>query len=130
MMRNKQTILLDTNALINFLSGELLETNIVDGRRITVSEITEMEIQCNPALNSSERILLKEFLGECIIIRLNEEIKDLAVKIRLTTRMKLMDSIIAASAQWTKLVLVTGDEKFDTVKSIDIILLPSKSKRS
>ena len=127
-MRNKQTILLDTNALINFLSGELLETNIVDGRRITISEITE--IQCNPALNSSERILLKEFLGECIIIRLNEEIKDLAVKIRLTTRMKLMDSIIAASAQWTKLVLVTGDEKFDTVKSIDIILLPSKSKRS
>ena len=129
-MRNKQTILLDTNALINFLSGELLETNIVDGRRITVSEITEMEIQCNPALNSSERILLKEFLGECIIIRLNEEIKDLAVKIRLTTRMKLMDSIIAASAQWTKLVLVTGDEKFDSVKSIDLILLPSKSKRS
>ena len=129
-MRNKQTILLDTNALINFLSGALLETNIFDGRRITISEITEMEIQCNPALNSSERILLKEFLGECIIIRLNEEIKDLAVKIRLTTRMKLMDSIIAASAQWTKLVLVTGDEKFDTVKSIDIILLPSKSKRS
>lgn len=129
-MRNKQTILLDTNALINFLSGELLETNIVDGRRITISEITEMEIQCNPALNSSERILLKEFLGECIIIRLNEEIKDLAVKIRLTTRMKLMDSIIAASAQWTKLVLVTGDEKFDSVKSIDLILLPSKSKRS
>ena len=130
MMRNKQTILLDTNALINFLSGELLETDIVDGRRITISEITEMEIQCNPALNSSERILLKEFLGECIIIRLNEEIKDLAVKIRLTTRMKLMDSIIAASAQWTKLVLVTGDEKFDSVKSIDLILLPSKSKRS
>ena len=128
-MRNKQTILLDTNALINFLSGELLETDIVDGRRITISEITEMEIQCNPALNSSERILLKEFLGECIIIRLNEEIKDLAVKIRLSTRMKLMDSIIAASAQWTKLVLVTGDEKFDAVKSIDLILLPSKNKR-
>jgi predicted nucleic acid-binding protein len=128
-MRNKQTILLDTNALINFLSGELLEIDIVDGRRITISEITEMEIQCNPALNSSERILLKEFLGECIIIRLNEEIKDLAVKIRLSTRMKLMDSIIAASAQWTKLVLVTGDEKFDSVKSIDLILLPSKNKR-
>ncbi len=129
-MRNKQTILLDTNALINFLSGELLETDIVDGRRITISEITEMEIQCNPALNSSERILLKEFLGECIIIRLNEEIKDLAIKIRLSTRLKLMDSIIAASAQWTKLVLVTGDEKFDSVKSIDLILLPSKNKRS
>jgi predicted nucleic acid-binding protein len=128
-MRNKQTILLDTYALINFLSGELLETEIVDGRRITISEITEMEIQCNAALNSSERILLKEFLGECIIIRLNEEIKDLAIKIRLSTRMKLMDSIIAASAQWTKLVLVTGGEKFDSVKTIDLILLPSKNKR-
>jgi predicted nucleic acid-binding protein len=128
-MRNKQTILLDTNALINFLSEELLETDIVDGRRITISEITEIVIQCNSALNSPERILLKEFLGECIIIRLNEEIKDLAIKIRLSTRMKLMDSIIAASAQWSKLVLVTGDEKFDSVKSIDLILLPSKNKR-
>jgi predicted nucleic acid-binding protein len=129
-MRNKQTLLLDTNALINFLSGELLEISIVDGRRITISEVTEMEIQCNSALSSSERTLLKEFLGECIIIRLNEEIKELAVKIRLSTRMKLMDSIIAASAQWARLVLVTGDEKFDSVKSIDLILLPSKNKRS
>lgn len=127
-MRNKQTILLKTNALINFLSGELLETNIVDGRRITIFEIAEMEKQCNPALNSSERILLKEFLGECIIIRLHEEIKDLAVRIRLSTHIKLMDSIIAASAQWTKLILVTGEEKFDSVKSIDLMLLPSKNK--
>jgi|GEM_PF-6950239 len=43
--------------------------------------------------------------------------------------MKLMDSIIAVSAQWTKLVLVMGNKKVDSVKSIELILLPSKNKR-
>ena len=128
-MIEKHTILLDTNALINFLNGENLEINLVQGRRITISEITEMEIQCKPDLKSSERKLLKEFLSECIIINLNAEIKQLAVKVRLSPRMKLMDSIIAASAQWANLVLVTSDDKFESVKTANILLLPSLDKR-
>jgi predicted nucleic acid-binding protein len=126
---NSQFILLDTNTLLNFLNGEELEVNLVDDKKILISEITEMEIQCQPNLRYAERKLLKEFISGLSVIRLSDEIKDLAVKIRLSTRMKLMDSIIAATAQVLNFPLITCDEKFDSVKTATIILLPSLDKR-
>ncbi len=126
---NSLFILLDTNTLLNFLNGEELEVNLVDDKKIVISEITEMEIQCQPNLRNDERKLLKEFISGLSVIRLSDEIKDLAVKIRLSTRMKLMDSIIAATAQFLNFPLITCDEKFDSVKTATIILLPSLDKR-
>lgn len=128
-MIENQAILLDTNAVINFLNGESLEVELIQDKKIVISEITEMEIQCIPTLSQSERKLLKEFLGDCIIIRLNELIKDTAIKIRLSTRLKLMDAIIAATAQTLNLVLITSDEKFESIKTTKVLLLPSLSKR-
>jgi predicted nucleic acid-binding protein len=89
---NDDRIILDTNTILNFLNGETLEVNIVGVKRIIISEITEMEVQCNPNLTAMERRLLKEFLSGLTIIKLSEHLKELAIKIRLTTKMKLMDS--------------------------------------
>lgn len=122
-------IILDTNCLYNFLNGEELEVDLVGDKKIVISEITEIEVQCNPNLNSIERKLLKEFLKGITIIRLNEKIRDFAIKIRLTTRMKLMDSIIAATAQFIKIAVVTCDGSFESVKTATVILLPSVEKR-
>jgi predicted nucleic acid-binding protein len=122
-------IILDTNCLYNFLNGEELEVDLVGDKKIVISEITEMEVQCNPKLNSAERKLLKEFLVGITIIRLNEKVRDFAIKIRLTTRMKLMDSIIAATAQFTNIAVVTCDSNFDSVKTATVILLPAVEKR-
>jgi predicted nucleic acid-binding protein len=122
-------IILDTNCLYNFLNGEELEVDLVGDKKIVISEITEMEVQCNPKLNSTERKLLKEFLAGITIIRLNEKLRDFAIKIRLTTRMKLMDSIIAATAQFTNIAVVTCDSNFDSVKTANVILLPAVEKR-
>jgi len=122
-------IILDTNCPYNFLNGDELEVDLVGDKKIVISEITEMEVQCNPKLNSAERKLLKEFLAGIAIIRLNEKLRDFAIKIRLTTRMKLMDSIIAATAEFTNIALVTYDGNFDSVKTATIILLPAVEKR-
>jgi predicted nucleic acid-binding protein len=122
-------IILDTNCLYNFLNGEKLEVDLVGDKKIVISEITEMEVQYNPKLNSTERKLLKEFLAGITIIRLNEKLRDFAIKIRLTTRMKLMDSIIAATAQFTNIAVVTCDSNFDSVKTANVILLPAVEKR-
>lgn len=122
-------IILDTNCLYNFLNGEELEVDLVGDKKIMISEITEMEAQCNPNLNSAERKILKEFLVGITIIRLNEKIRDFAIKIRLTTRMKLMDSIIAATAQFTNVIVVTCDGNFESVKTATVILLPAVEKR-
>ena len=125
----ENTIILYTNCLYNFLNGEELEVGLVGDKKIVISEITEMEVQCNPNLNRTERILLKEFLAGITIIRLNEKLRNFAIKIRLTTRMKLMDSIIAATAQLTGIAVVTCDGNFDSVKTANVILLPAVEKR-
>ena len=128
-MMIENTIILYTNCLYNFLNGEELEVGLVGDKKIAISEITEMEVQCNPNLNRTERILLKEFLAGITIIRLNEKLRNFAIKIRLTTRMKLMDSIIAATAQLTGIAVVTCDGNFDSVKTANVILLPAVEKR-
>ncbi len=125
-----QSIILDTNTLINFLRGEHLEIDLVEDKTLFISEITEMEIQCQADFTKSQRKELKLFLSTLSIIRLNDEIKETAIKIRLSIKMKLMDSIIAASSQTTNIPLVTCDLKFDSVKTAQIILLPVVEKRN
>jgi predicted nucleic acid-binding protein len=129
MMNKDEYILLDTNSLGYFLNEEPLELSIVGSKKIVISEITEMEIQCDKKLKKEERRLLKTFLDGITIVRLNDTIRNTAVKIRLTTSMKLMDSIIAATSQFLSLPMVTSDDKFDSVKSTTVILLPSIDKR-
>ena len=127
---NERAIVLDTNTLINFLRGERLELELTENKDIYISEITEMEIQCNSNFTKSQRKELKLFLSTLFVIRLNEEIRESAIKIRLSTKMKLMDSIIAATAQISKIPLITCDAKFDSVKTAQIILLPTIDKRN
>ena len=126
---SQENIVLDTNTLMNYLRGEILEVDLVGKNEIFISEITEMEIRCQSNLDSDERKILKGFLSTLNIVRLNEEIKEIAIKIRLTTRMKLMDSIIAATAQFTDLPIATCDEKFESVKTATVIVLQVVEKR-
>lgn len=128
-MNKEDYILLDTNCLGYFLNEEPLELSIIGSKKIVISEITEMEIQCDKKLKSEERKLLKTFLNGINIIKLNDTIKVMAVKIRLTTSMKLMDSIIAATSQYVALPMMTCDDKFDSVKTTTVILLPTIDKR-
>ena len=128
-MNNQTNIVLDTNTLMNYLEGYSFETDLVGDKQIIISEITEMEVQCNPNMNSEERKRLKDFLTTVIIIPLTQTLKEIAIGIRLTTRMKLMDAIIGATAQQIKISLVTCDEKFDSLKTVNVILLPAISKR-
>jgi predicted nucleic acid-binding protein len=127
---NERAIVLDTNTLINFLRGERLELELTENKDIYISEITEMEIQCNSNFTKSQRKELKLFLSTLFVIRLNEEIRESAIKIRLSTKLKLMDSIIAATAQISNIPLITCDAKFDSVKTAQIILLPTIDKRN
>ena len=43
--------------------------------------------------------------------------------------MKLMDSIITTTAQFTNIAVVTCDGNFDSVKTANVILLPAVEKR-
>lgn len=128
-MNREDYILFDTNALIRLLEGDPLVKLILGNKRPCISIITEMEIQCKPNMNSSERQLLRELLDQLVIFEINEQIKNLAIKTRLSTSLKLMDSIIVATAQWINLPLVSSETKFKSASLVDIVLLSNRKSQ-
>jgi len=51
-----------------------------------------------------------KFLNDCIIVDLNEEIKKMAIAIKQKHSVKLPDSIIAATALYLEIPLLTADK--------------------
>lgn len=86
-----------------------------------------MEMQCKPHITAAERTLIRNFLGHFDVVELVPAVQERAVNIRLTTRLKLTDAIVGASAIQAGLPLITGDEKFESLKGADVILLPTRS---
>lgn len=125
-MNDPTGLFVDTNGLIRLLEGDELVATLLTDQPVYISVITEMEMQCKPNQPLHERRLIKSLLGDCITIELNSQIKTEAIKIRRATRMKLMDSIVAASAYVVGLPLVTGDNAFERVSQLDLILLPPR----
>jgi predicted nucleic acid-binding protein len=71
-----------------------------------------MELKSNSALNKSERALLDSFLKTTIIVDMNDTIKEDAIKMIRTNKLKLADAIIASTAYYMKMDFVSGDGIF------------------
>lgn len=122
----KEYLFCDTNALIRLLEGDPLVGMLLMNKRIYISVITEMEMQCKPNIKASERATIRELLSYCTIIELTDAIKSRAIKVRLSISLKLMDAIVGASAIETGFALVTADEKFSSLRGVDVIMLPKR----
>lgn len=113
--------LLDTNIVLYLLGGDKVLAEILGTKTPFVSYITEMELLGSPQVNLTEEKLIKTFLSACSIIEMNQQIKESAIQIRKKTGLKLPDSIIAASAEYTGVSLLTADMDFNKLKSLNIL---------
>ncbi|GAA4396089.1 hypothetical protein GCM10023187_03800 [Nibrella viscosa] len=116
----------DTNALGYLQLNHPTVVALLDGKQVFVSELTEIELLCNPNLSKTERKLTQELLDDCYIITLNEQIKRIAIQIRLSTRMKLIDAIVAATGVWLDIPILTHDNGFERAKNVATIILFDK----
>lgn len=112
----------DTNFLINVHEGKEITEPFLDKFPI-ISVISEIELLGWPKLKPSEIIKLKALLEDCIILELTPEIKEIAIEIRQQISIKTPDAIIAATAHFMKLPLVTSDKVFEKIKNIEVILI-------
>jgi len=113
--------LLDTNIISYYFKGKAEVSEYVKSAKIYISFITEMELRSNPKLNKRERSLLDSFLKTCIIIDINNEIKQTAISFIRNKKLKLPDAIVGATAVYLKIELVTADERFERLE-IPLIL--------
>lgn len=119
---NGNSLLVDTNILLYYLDGNLEVKKLLEGNNIYVSFITEIELLSYHKLDSSAETIIQQFLDNCIVFDLNQEIKDLTIEIRKSTNLKLPDSFIASTSYFLNIPLFTADKQFEKVNVIDLIL--------
>jgi predicted nucleic acid-binding protein len=118
---NGNKLFLDTNILLYLLHGDDTLVEVLDKKQIYISFITELELLSFPGLNKKDLKVVKDLLNECVIIDVNAEIKNLAIDNRKLYKLKLPDSIIAATSLFLDIPLITADSDFKKVEELNLI---------
>lgn len=80
--------------------------------------MTELELLSFSDISSKEEELIQALISDCILIELNESIKLKAIKLRRNFRLKLPDALIAATALYVNVPLISADSDFNKVDEL------------
>ncbi|MGN6542110.1 MAG: PIN domain-containing protein [Ginsengibacter sp.] len=118
----------NSNIFIYWLNGSQKASQILLENNIHYSIITEIEVKGHISFISDEqKIKFQRVLNRFTKIYLTDEIKDIAIEYKAQYHLKTPDAIIAASAKYLKIPLVTGDRKVERVENIiTVIFNPEK----
>ena len=120
---NGDRIVVDTSLIINLFNGVAEVQELIAGRTLLVSIISEIEVLSFPNLSTKDSSLLKSFLSECYIIDIEPAIKDITIDLRAKFKTKLPDAVIAATAIYFDLPLFTMDKGFKKISDIQAVIL-------
>ncbi|MBK9742704.1 MAG: type II toxin-antitoxin system VapC family toxin [Saprospiraceae bacterium] len=121
----QQQYLIDTNAVIDFLSNKLPETAMYFMNDIfddvpNISVVTKIELLGFNAPDEHYQ-LLTSFVNDTIVLDLSEKVVDECIKIR-KNKNKLPDAIIAATAMVHELILITRNiSDFNSIEGLQVI---------
>jgi predicted nucleic acid-binding protein len=104
------------------LSGDVTIADLLNGKEIYLSFITELEILGYNQLRDKDLEKIKDLLKECTIIDITEQIKECSILFRRRYKLKLPDCIIAATSQYLNIPLLTADKDFKNIENIDTLI--------
>ena len=110
---NGTKIVFDTCAVIKLLDAQYDLPSLginVDEAQFFTSVIVRMELLSKKQMTSDEERGILDFLGDLAVIPLNEDIEKKAIELRRSTKLKLPDSIVAATSIVLDAILLTDDE--------------------
>jgi len=114
-------ILLDTNVLIYLSKGQIQTSHLIeDEKEYFVSLLTAMELLSYRFDTKEEETLVREILSLFEIIEVTQPLSPFVTQLRQTRLLKLPDAIIAATAHYHDLTLITNDRQLlqiDTIRS-------------
>lgn len=118
----------DSNTAIYFLQKQfpLAAENLIEDLLAeslpAISAITEIELLCWKTTSDADLQLLTDFINDVTIFELENAIKLKTAEIRKTSRIKLPDAIIAATALVHDLILVTRNVRdFDKISGLKVL---------
>jgi predicted nucleic acid-binding protein len=120
---NGISVLADTNPLIYLLDGNVEVAEFLDEKQVWLSVISELELFGKRGLSKPEIKEINALLDDCFIAELTPHVKQLVKKLMQKYAIKLPDAIIAATALYLDLPLLTADKEFSKITGIKLILL-------
>ena len=115
-------IICDTNPLIYLLDGNKEIGSFLKDKQLYVSTITELEMFGKQNLSKKESNIIDTLLEYCFVIDINQEIKTIYKEIKQKYSLKLPDAVIAATAIYLDIPLLTFDKEFKSVSELKLIL--------
>ena len=115
------SLLIDTNIALYLLNGDTTIAELLNGRDIHVSFITELELLGFQGITKEDALFVKDFLDSCIIVDLNQAIKSITINLKQAYKIKLPDAIIAATSVYMNLPLISADKGFDRIDDLKFI---------
>jgi predicted nucleic acid-binding protein len=109
---NNSVIVLDSNSVIYQLNKKLDHTVVLaayPGCEKHISVITELEALSKPGMTADEETEAKAFLSTCVIEEISPAIKQAAISLRRTKKLRLPDAIIAATALALNAPILSND---------------------
>jgi predicted nucleic acid-binding protein len=118
---NGTKLFVDTNIILYLLSGDKTLAELLNGKLLHISFITQLELLCYSKNSRKDIKIIHEFLNQCIIIDINDEIKDLVINLKRKYHFKLPDGIIISTALYLDLPFITADQDFRKAESLNLI---------
>jgi predicted nucleic acid-binding protein len=115
-------VILDTNAIIDFLQGDYDTVRFVkDSEKIGISVISKLEFLAFDGLTEKDKIIFYKFcdrVHQYDLSHNDQHLHNLIIEVRKKYKLKLPDSIIAATAMINDAVLLTKDKEFSKIKEL------------
>lgn len=83
--------------------------------------MTELELIGFKDMTDKEAKQIESLLSECLVVSLNNSIKEKYVEVRKKYHLKLADAVIVATAIASNIPLITADKQFRTVKELKLV---------
>ena len=113
--------ILDTNIVLLLLNGDKTLSNLLDGKNLYLSFITEIELLGYHKISKKEKQEIKRFIDDCIVIDMNNDIKQHVIDIRVKYNPKLGDCFIAGTVLYAELPFITSDKGFNKMNELNLI---------
>ena len=119
-------LLVDTNIVLDALQGDMALAKLLDGQNLYISFITRIELLSYPKIDQASIDLIEDFLEQVPVVESNPVINADAITLRRARGLEVPDSIIAASARFLGVRLMTADKDFKKLDNVLDLLLYTK----